>query len=394
MFVDLEKAFDTVHHNILCDKIKAYGLRGNINKLLKSYLSDRKQYVSINGYDSEAKNVTCGVPQGSSLGPLLFLLYINDFYLCLSQTSCGHFADDTFIIYNSKKAKTIETVINTELKEVIKWLRLNKLSLNAGKTELIFFHSTRHKLDYEKVYIYFNGVRLTPVDNIKYLGMFIDKFLNWNHLVNNLCKQLSRANGVLSKLRHNASLDICLQVYYGIFFSYLIYGCNLWGLTSEENICKIEVLQKKCVRIMSFAPFNAHTNDLFIELGLLKVRDIISMSQLSIVYDFLNNKLPNDLTNLFQLSSDVHTVPRELNSTVNSLLYIPKVKTTTYGLDSTRYHCPKLWNTIFKKGEINIDNDKTNNIKLTKIRTKKYFNRTMKKHFLHSYTIDPLFVYY
>ena len=105
--------------------------------MLKSYLSDRKQYVSISGYDSEVKNVTCGVPQGSSLGPLLFLLYINDFYLCLTQTSRGRFAGDTFIIYNSKKAKTIETVINTELKQVIKWLRLSKHSLNAGKTELI-----------------------------------------------------------------------------------------------------------------------------------------------------------------------------------------------------------------------------------------------------------------
>ena len=150
VFVDLEKAFDTVHHDILCDKIKAYGLRGNVNDLLKSYLSNRKQYVSINGFNSNEMNVTCGVPQGSSLGPLLFLIYINDFYLCLSQTSCGHFADDTFIIYNSKKAKTIETIVNTELKEVIKWLRLNKLSLNAGKTELIFFHSSRHTLDYEK----------------------------------------------------------------------------------------------------------------------------------------------------------------------------------------------------------------------------------------------------
>ena len=167
VFVDLEKAFDTVHHEILCEKIKAYGLRGNVNDLLKSYLTDRKQYVSINGFDSDTRDVTCGVPQGSSLGPLLFLLYINDFFLCLSQTSCGHFADDTFIIYNSKKAKTIETVINTELKEVIKWLRLNKLSLNAGKTELIFFHSRRHHLNYDNIYINFNGVRLKPVDFIK-----------------------------------------------------------------------------------------------------------------------------------------------------------------------------------------------------------------------------------
>ena len=181
--------------------------------------------------------------------------------------------------------------------------------------------------------------------------MYIDKFLNWNQHVNNLSKQLSRANGVLSKLRYNASLDICVQVYYAIFFSYLIYGCNLWGLTTEENICKIEILQKKCVRIMTFAPFNSHTNDLFIELGIIKVRDIISMTQLSLVYDFLNECLPNDLMSLFSLSSNVHTVPRELNSSVNRLLYIPKVKTTTYGLDSIRYHCATLWNKMFKTGQ-------------------------------------------
>ena len=118
VFVDLEKAFDTVHHDILCEKLKEYGLRGNINNLIKSYLSGRKQYVSINGIDSNVKDVTCGVPQGSSLGPLLFLIYINDFRACLSKTDCGHFADDTFIIFSSKTPKTIETIVNFELKSV------------------------------------------------------------------------------------------------------------------------------------------------------------------------------------------------------------------------------------------------------------------------------------
>lgn len=138
IFIDLEKAFDTVNHEILCDKLKFYGLRGNINDLIKSYLSKRSQYVSINNCDSDVQNINCGVPQGSCLGPLLFLIYINDFRLCLRNTEAGHFADDTYILYHSKKLKTLETVINYELKLVSNWLRLNKLSLNSDKMELIF----------------------------------------------------------------------------------------------------------------------------------------------------------------------------------------------------------------------------------------------------------------
>ena len=174
----MEKAFDTVNHELLCEKFDFYGLRGNIKKLIQSYLSNRKQYVSLNGLDSELKDMTCGVPQGSSLGPLLFLLYINDFRLCLTETSSGHFADDTFILYNSKKLATIETVVNCELKQMVKWLRLSRLSLNAGKTELIFFHSMRRTLNYDNVSIKLNRrVKLTPVNQVKYLGMYIDKNL-------------------------------------------------------------------------------------------------------------------------------------------------------------------------------------------------------------------------
>ena len=107
----------------------------------------------------------------------------------------------------------------------------------------------------------------------KYLGMFIDKFLSWNFHVLQLSKKLSRANGILSKLRHHAPIEICLQVYYGIFYSHLIYGCNIWGLTSEENLKKIEILQKKCIRIMSFSDFRSHT--IFMKLKILKVKTSI-----------------------------------------------------------------------------------------------------------------------
>ena len=387
IFVDLEKAFDTVHHDILCKKLEFYGLRGNVNKLIKSYLSDRKQFVSINGYDSEVKDVTCGVPQGSSLGPLLFLLYINDLRLCLSETSCGHFADDTFIIYNSKKPKSIETIINHELKKVSRWLRLNKLSLNAAKTEVIFFRSSRHALDYDKISIKMNGLKLTPVEYVKYLGMYIDKNLDWNHHIQELAKKLNRANGILSKLRYNTSLDICKQVYYAIFYSYLIYGCNVWGFSSEENINAIQVLQNKCVRIMTFAPYNSNVDQSFLDLKLLKVREVIKLQQLKVVYDFHDKSLPDDLMGLFKLSTTVHTTNQILNSALNNLIHIPKIKTVSYGNHSIRYHCAQLWNQKFRTGSFNIDSNPANDIKLCEVNSVHYFKKKLKQHFLHGYSL-------
>ena len=145
---------------------------------------------------------------------------------------------------------------------------------------------------------------------------------------------------------------------------------------------------------MSFSAFNSHTNELFIDLGLIKIRDLISMNQLKLVYDFHNNRLPSDLMSLFTLSKDVHTQSRELNSAVNSLLYIPKVKTKTYGLHSIRFHCTKLWNLKFKYGSIQVDDDKKNNVKLSNIKNKNSFNNILKKHFLHSYSIEPEVIFY
>ena len=391
VFVDLEKAFDTVHHDILCDKLNAYGLRGKVNELFKSYLSNRKQYVSLNGFDSSLEDISCGVPQGSTLGPLLFLLYINDFRLCLTDASSGHFADDTFIIYNSKKLKTIETVINYELKQVIKWLRLNKLSLNAGKTELIFFHSNSNKeTDLSKVYINFNGIRLNPVDFVKYLGMFIDKYLNWNQHIHELSKKLSQANGILSKLRYNAPIEVCIQVYYAIFYSNLIYGCNAWGLTSEENIKAIEILQRKCIRILTFAPFNSHvSNKTFLDLKLLKVRDVIKFFQLKLIYDFQCTTLPTDLMHLFKLSCEVRTNAFDsLNSIDKKLLYIPKFNTIAYGKKSLRYLCPKLWNETFKSGVIQVSPIKEKNISVSKIKTIHNFKNALKRHYLFTYSAE------
>ena len=217
--------------------------------------------------------------------------------------------------------------------------------------------------------------------------MYIDKYLSWNYHIQHLSTKLSRANGILSKLRHNAPLETCLQVYYATFHSHLIYGCNIWGLTSEENLYKIEVLQKKCLRIITFSDFNSHTNPLFMNLKLLKVKDLIKLHQLKLVFEFYEQVIPTDLQNLFTFSRDMHTTNLVLRSARKIFLYIPAIKTSTYGYRSMKFHCAKLWNDTFKKG-IAIDGIEKNNVSLSQLRNKSHLKMTLKKHFLYDYTLE------
>ena len=279
-------------------------------------------------------------------------------------------------MFASKKLGTIESVVNCELKCVSTWL-----SLNAGKTELIFFHSKQHKLNYDNISIKFNGVKLSPVDYVKYLGMYIDKYLSWNFHILQLNKKLSRANGILSKLRHNAPFETCLQVYYAIFYSHLVYGCNIWGLTSEVNLKKVEVLQRKCIRILTFSDFRSPTNHLFLKHKILKVRDVIKFYQLKLVYEYFENALPIDLMSLFKKSIEVH------NYQLRRRLHIPSISTSMYGNLSIKYSCPVLWNKIFEKGVV-VDKIVRNNVKDEQIHIIHQLKRILKKHFLFTYSLD------
>ena len=212
--------------------------------------------------------------------------------------------------------------------------------------------------------------------------MFIDKYLSWDWHVRQLCKKLSRANGILSKLRHNAPRDVCLQVYYALFYSHLIYGCNLWGFTSEENIKKIEVLQRKCLRIITFSDFQCHSNPLFIQLGLIKVRDIIRSQQLKLAFDYFSGTLPIDINVLFTSNSTIH---EHDNRHSQYLLHLPEIQTTTYGNKSIKFCCPMVWNNTVRQG-IPITANKS--VPIEAIHNNFQFKRTLKKHFLYSYSLE------
>ena len=216
IFVDLQKAFDTVDHHILLKKLEYYGFRGISNKWFASYLSNRKQFVSINGNKSNLADVKCGVPEGSILGPLLFLIYINDLHVAIKYSEVHHFADDTSLLNFNSCVKSINKLVSYDLKNLSNWLRANKISLNVGKTELLLFTSSKKKLDCD-LKIKLNGKRLYETDSAKYLGIQIDKRLTWKQQINHVALKLNKANAMLSKLRHVLDIKTLRSVYYAIF---------------------------------------------------------------------------------------------------------------------------------------------------------------------------------
>ena len=165
------------------------------------HLSNRQQFVFRSGYSSELISIKRGVPQGSTLGPLLFLLYINDLNPVFNKAITIYSADDTHLSYASEKLSTIKSVMNYELKKLAEWLRFNKLSLNSGKSELVIFLS-KTKKEPDEITIKTNKSKLLPALNVNYLAVVLDDFLSWDAYVNNLCKKLAQTNGILSKLRH------------------------------------------------------------------------------------------------------------------------------------------------------------------------------------------------
>ena len=330
IYVDLQKAFDTVNHKILIAKLEHYGIRGTTNNWFSSYLTNRSQYVSILGFDSATKPLKHGVPQGSVLGPLLFLIYINDLHSSIRHCKVFHFADDTNLLKIDSSVKKMEKLINADLKILYSWLLANKISLNCDKTELIFFHKPGVKTPDMKIKM--NGHRILPSKNIKYLGVYIDQNLNFNFHCQILSKKLKRANGMLSKARHYLEAANLKNLYFAIFSSHLTYGCQLWAQNVNVHNTKIFSLQKRALRIITFSHKNIHSDSLFNQLNILKLTDQVKLKNCIFVYNVLNKKIPICFQEYFSLISDVHTI----NTRQSSLgcIYVNHSNTVRYGLNA------------------------------------------------------------
>ena len=230
IFLDLQKAFDTVNHNILLSKLEHYGIRGTALEWFKSYLSERKQYVSVNGANSSYPNVTCGVPQGSVLGPLLFLIYINDLPRSSPKLAFYLFADDTNIFCEAENLDMLQKVVNKELKKVKMWLDVNKLSLNIGKTNFFIFKSPKHST-HQTMNIKMGNQPIKNTCYVKFLGILLDENLTWKYHLTEISKKLARTCGMFFKVRHYFPIDVLIHLYNSLSSPFLQYGISVWGVT-------------------------------------------------------------------------------------------------------------------------------------------------------------------
>ena len=246
LLIDFSKAFDMVEHNILLDKLQHYGIRGTVLQWFKSYLSNRTQFVTIDGADSDSKHMKYGIPQGSILGPLLFIIYINDIPHISRIAKFILYADGANIIITGSNIAEVNEQINLLCTELVHWVSTNSLALNLKKTKYMIFSRARN-VDLPMPLIISNTA-IERKQEARFLGVIVDESLNWNCHVKTVLSKMSRYIGIMYKIKKFLPLKARLQIYHSLVQSHLNFCSLVWGFTSKSNIEAIFTKQKKGLR--------------------------------------------------------------------------------------------------------------------------------------------------
>ena len=303
IFMDLSKAFDVLDHTILAKKLEHYGFRGNFLKLLIDFVSNRKYFVSANETVSETKTLNIGVPQGSTLGPLLFLLYVNDMKNSSELLDFTQFADDTTLIASGPNLTTLTETTETELNKVLDWLLANKLIINLKKTHTMLF--TNKRCD-RNITISANNTLLEQKEECKFLGVVVDDQLNWKAHIKHISNKISKTIAILRYLKYTFPKHILKTLYMTLIYPYLNYCNIIWGGADKTNIDPLLILQKKAIRIISRVAYLEHTDPLYTSLNLLKVPQLYDLNCLLFIYKCQFSGRLNEFKNKMIRNSEYH----------------------------------------------------------------------------------------
>ena len=340
IFLDFSKAFDTVNHNILLKKLEHYGIRGIALSWFKSYLDKRKQVVIANGETSSEQEVKCGVPQGSVLGPLLFLLYINDIYNSSKELDFRLFADDTSILFADRNLDFIEQIVNSQLAKVSEWLLANKLSLNVSKSNFLLV-SPRKVTKYINLSI--NNEKLKQENYTKYLGIIIDEKLNWKQHVKQVNLKISKGIGVLYKLREFVPKSTLRTLYNSFIQSHALYGILNWGCAKKSTLEPLKRNLRKAIRVADFAPYTAHSDPIFQRLKLLNFDNLYKLETAKFMFQISKEASSNTLRTEFLKTKHLHHYNTRQSS---SLGFSLQTISTNFKRNFLTFDGVKLWNSL------------------------------------------------
>ena len=346
LFLDFEKAFDTVFHPILLDKLYHYGIRGIMYRWLKNYLLNRKQYTYVNGVNSDMLGIEYGVPQGSILGPLLFLVYINDMHNALENEFPRLFADDTNLFLIAPTLDLLQTKVNSVTTSLESWLLSNKLSLNTSKTTFMVIKTKRIKqLEPLNISVKIFGRTIEQVSSSKYLGVFIDNELSWRPHIDFTYNKLLKFCGIFYKMRELIPAECARCLYFSFINSVLLYGVEVYGNSCLSNLNKLIILNNKLLRILLNKPVRTPTAELYYSYNILPINVLHEYQLLKVVHKILyyKSQVPNIFADYFVLLSE----DREY-SLRDVYMYNVKIfrLNTCTGQRSFFYKGAKLWNQL------------------------------------------------